>query len=150
MTNEIDKKYIEKNIELANQWKIFISKANGAAGLLGDEGPVSILGKPYIGSPQTICSDSLIPIGGFETEEEALNLAKYIKTKFLRFMVGILKVSQNTTQIVYRLVPLQNFTSDSDINWENSIEEIDEQLFDKYELTEEDRDYINNSIKEMD
>ena len=81
-----------------------------------------------------------------------LNINQKIKnreTKFLRFMVGILKSSQNIYQIVYKFVPMQDFTNQSDIDWENTIDEIDEQLFDKYGLSNEEREYIKSSIKEM-
>lgn len=145
----ISKEKIIKNIRLMNNWKIFTSKGNGGAGTLQDDKPVMILGKAYIGSPGEICTDSLIPIGNFEIKEEALNLQKYMKTKFLRFMVGILKVSQNVYQNVYQFVPLQNFTNDSDINWNMSIKDIDYQLYKKYSLSNEEIKYIENKIKKM-
>lgn len=145
-TNEEE---ITKNKELANRYKVFMSKANGAAGILGEKDEVAILGKPYIGSNRSVCTDSLIPIGDFSTEQEAINLSKYLLTKFLRFMVGILKSSQNISQIVYKFVPMQDFTNQSDIDWENTIDEIDEQLFDKYGLSNEEREYIKSSIEEM-
>lgn len=145
----IKEEEINKNKELANRYKVFMSKANGAAGILGEKDEVAILGKPYIGSNRSVCTDSLIPIGDFSTEQEAKNLSKYLLTKFLRFMVGILKSSQNIYQIVYKFVPMQDFTNQSDIDWENTIDEIDEQLFDKYGLTEEEREHIKSSIKDM-
>ena len=146
----IKKNYITKNIDLVDKWKIFTSKGNGGAGVLGGEKPVAILGKSYIGTPNSACTDSLIPIGNFNTEIEAINLQKYMSTKFLRFMVGILKVSQNIYQNVYQFVPIQNFNQDSDINWECSIAEIDAQLYDKYNLTEEERKIIEKMIKPME
>ena len=81
---------------------------------------------------------------------EAENLQKYLKTKFLRYMVSLVKSSQNTTQIVYRFVSLQNFTENSDIDWSKPIDNIDEQLFDKYKLSEEEREHIKKSIKDME
>ena len=116
---------------------------------MGTNDQVAILGKPYIGEKGTLCTDSLIPIGDFSSMVEAENLALYIKTKFLRYMVGILKSSHNLYQVVYRFVPMQDFTNNSDIDWSKSIDEIDEQLFDKYELSEEEREHIKNSIKDM-
>lgn len=64
-------------------------------------------------------------------------------------MVTLVKSSQNTTQIVYRFVPIQDFTEKSDIDWTKSIDEIDEQLFNKYNLTKEERNHIKSSIKDM-
>jgi hypothetical protein len=145
----VDSNLIIKNKEIADKWKIFMSKSNGAAGLLTDNKEVSILGKPYLAKPKSACTDSLIPIGNFETEFEAKALASYIKTKFLRYMVGILKTSQNILQNVYQFVPLQDFTSKSDIDWTKSIEEIDQQLYKKYNLTKEEIEFIEKMIKPM-
>ena len=146
----VKKDVIAKNIDIANKWKVFISKGNGGAGTLGDGKPVSILGKPYLGKIKSVCTDSLIPIGGFDTEAEALNLQKYIKTKFLRYIVGILKVSQNVYQNVYQFVPLQDFTDKSDIDWSKAIPEIDQQLYKKYNLTDEEISLIESKIKPME
>ena len=141
---------ITKNKDIADSWKVIISKGNGGAGTLSDGKPVAILGKPFIGNNRSVCTDSLIPIGKFNTEAEAGNLQKYIKTKFLRFMVGILKVSQNVYQNVYKYVPIQDFTNNSDINWDKPIAEIDIQLYAKYGFSQEEKDYIESMIKVME
>ena len=141
---------IIKNKELVNKWKVFTSKGNGAAGTLSDGIPVSIIGKAFVGKPGSGCSDSLFPIGSFDTEEEALNLQKYFATKFLRFMVGIMKVSRNITQLVYKYVPIQNFTNASDIDWSKPVAELDKQLYAKYGLSQEEIDYIEYIIKPME
>jgi len=145
----VDKKYITKNADLAENWKVFISKGNGGAGLLTDNKEVSILGKPYLGGPKSVCTDSLIPIGNFKNKSEAIALSNYIKTKFFRFMIGILKTSQNVLQNVYQFVPLQDFTSKSDIDWSKSIAEIDKQLYKKYKLTKDEIEFIESMIKPM-
>ncbi len=146
----IDKSNVKKNKELMTKWKIFTSKGNGGAGILGGEKAVSILGKSYIGEPNSVCTDSLIPIGSFNTKLEASNLQKYMATKFLRFMVGILKVSQNIYQNVYQFTPIQDFTDNSDIDWNKSISEIDKQLYEKYELNEVEINIIETMIKSME
>lgn len=146
----VKKDIITKNMDIANKWKVFISKGNGGAGTLGDEKQVAILGKPYLGKAKSVCTDSLIPIGCFDTEAEALNLQKYIKTKFLRYIVGILKVSQNVYQNVYQFVPLQDFTEKSDIDWSKSVAEIDQQLYAKYSLNDEEISFIESMIKPME
>ena len=133
-----------------NSYKIFISKGNGASGTLDYNKPNYIIGRAYVGGPGSVCTDSLIPIGCFDTEEEALNLQKYMKTKFLRYLVGVMKTSRNIYQVVYELVPVQEFTNNSDINWNTSIEELDIQLFDKYDFTQEERKLIELLIKKMD
>lgn len=145
----IEESLIQKNVEIFNSWKIFTSKANGGAGLLGDDKPVSIIGKSYVAAPKVCCTDSLIPIGCFETEEEATNLQKYMRTKFLRYLAGILKTSQNLYQGIYKFVPVQDFTSKSDINWMASIDNIDKQLYKKYGLSNDEVCCIETAIKEM-
>ena len=103
-----------------------------------------------MGAPQSACTDSLFPIGKFDTLEEAENLAKYMKTKFLRYMVSILKTSQNVTQIVYGFVPMQDFTASSDIYWSKTVEEIDQQLYVKYGLSPEEVEHIESMIKSVE
>ncbi len=146
----IEKEKVTKNRESIKSWKVISSKANGGAGLLTDDKKVAIIGKSFVAEPDSICTDSLLPFGQFKTQKEALNLQKYMSTKFLRFMVGILKVSQNIYQIVYQFVPLQDFTDTSDIDWNMSIHDIDKQLYKKYGFTEEEIEFIESKIKSME
>lgn len=88
-------------------------------------------------------------MGNFDTEQEADSLVKYLKTKFARALLGILKVTQDITPRVWKFVPLQNFTSESDIDWSKSVAEIDQQLYVKYDLTHEEIDFIETNVKEM-
>ena len=74
----------------------------------------------------------------------------YIKTKFARSLFGVLKVTQDITPTKFKYVPLQDFTSSSDIDWSKSVYEIDLQLYDKYGLTAEERNFIETHVKEMD
>lgn len=153
----IDRKNISKNLELVDKWKIFTSKGNGAAGTIDFNKQNAIIGKAYVATPNCACSDSLIPIGAFNTQIEAENLAKYMATKFLRFMVGVMKTSRNIYQVVYRFVPIQDFatnTSDAGqsdkIDWSKSIPEIDQQLYRKYDLSPEEIAFIEKMIKPME
>lgn len=138
-----------KSIEIIDKWKVFTSKGNGGAGTLGDGKPVMIIGKAYIGTPGSVCTDSLLPFGNFDTKEEALNLQKYMQTKFFRYCVGILKTSQNLYQIVYKFVPQQDFTNDGDIDWSQSLSDIDNQLYIKYGLEPSEISYIESIIRPM-
>ena len=141
---------IPKKKDSITKWKVFTSKGNGGAGTLQDGKAVSIIGKSFVAEPNSICTDSLIPIGCFDSEIEANSVKKYMSTKFLRFMVGILKVSQNIYRNVYGFVPMQDFTNKSDIDWNKSIHEIDLQLYKKYNLTDDEINYIESKIKEME
>lgn len=89
-------------------------------------------------------------IGCFSNKEEAGNLLKYLKSKFARTLLGILKITQHNPISTWKYVPLQDFTSSSDIDWSKSIHEIDLQLYDKYGLNEEERNFIETHVKEME
>lgn len=100
--------------------------------------------------PNSCCTDSLIPIGKFDTLEEAINLQMYLKTRFVRYMISILKVSQNLYQNVYQFVPLQDFTNKSDLNYKESIDNLDEQLFDKYNISSLEIEHINEHVSKVE
>lgn len=136
---------IRKNKELFNNYKVFISKSAG-----NPNGDKKVIGMPYVGKRKSACTDSLFTIGSFDNNIEAENLAKYLKSKFVRYLVSILKSSQNVTQIVYEFVPLQDFKDKSDIDWAKSVAEIDKQLYKKYNLTQEEIDFIEKTIKPME
>ena len=146
----IKRERINRNQHLIDKWKIFISKSNGAAGILTPQKEVAIIGYPYIGRPLTVCTDSLFPIGEYDNAKEAINLQKYMKTRFFRFVVGLLKSSNNICQNVYQLVPLQNFSDNSDINWEKELTDIDKQLYKKYNLSKDEINTIETMIKPME
>lgn len=104
---------------------------------------------PVLAKPGQLCTETFLEIGPFESEIEAANLIQYIKTKFFRTLVGIQKQTQHTTQKVYRFVPMQNFTENSDIKWGESIDSIDKQLFKKYGLSKEETEFIEKNVQEM-
>lgn len=105
----------------------------------------------FVAAPGSVCSETFIVMGADLdlTEESAHNLVAYVKTKFARFLHGKAKVSQHGTKSTYRFVPQVDLSAESAIDWSVSSEQIDEQLFDLYELSEEEREYIRSSIKTM-
>ena len=104
------------------------------------------MGDAFIGHTATFIS-----IGNFETEQEAKNCLKYLKSKFCRTMLGIKKTTQhNKTKKVWECVPNQDFSENSNINWSKSISEIDQQLYTKYGLSQDEIDFIERMIKPMD
>ena len=125
------------------KYKVLMPAANGS-GAIGEVLSTPLIGEPLIGETETFIS-----IGSFDTFEEANALLKYVKTRFSRVLLGILKVTQHITPEKWRYVPLQDFTSNSDIDWSKSIAEIDEQLFDKYGLDDKEREFIRTKVKEM-
>ena len=141
----IDKSKVIKCLDISEKNKIFISYAYGA----GEGFPHQIINKPFIPVNNSVCTETYLVISPFESEEEVNNALKYMYTKFFRSLVLVAKNSQHATSKTYRFVPIQNFTNNSDIDWSKSINEIDEQLFDKYGLSIEEREYIKSSIKDM-
>lgn len=139
---------VSKGSDILKTWKVFISKADGAAGQLGNPIPARILGLGVVGDPSTICSETFLAIAPFSSEQEANNVTIYCRTKFFRFMVGIRKL-KNMTRDTYKFVPMQNFTDNSDIDWSKSVEEIDKQLYKKYHLSDTEIAFIESMIKPM-
>lgn len=125
------------------KYKVFVPAANGS-GALGEVLSTPLIGQPLIGHTQTFIS-----IGCFEDKQDAKNLLKYIKTKFCRVMLGILKITQHNPAPKWKYVPLQDFTPNSDIDWSKSIHEIDLQLYQKYGLDEKEIAFIESHVKEM-
>ena len=144
----IRKEYISTHENL-NSYKVLLPKSNGS-GAIGKTVPTAIIGEPIIASPSCGHTQSFISIGAFDSENEAESLFKYVKTKFVRVLVGILKVTQDNKRGVWEHVPLQDFTANSDIDWSKSIAEIDQQLYAKYNLTEEEISFIESMIKPME
>lgn len=124
-------------------YKVFVPAANGS-GAIGEVLSTPIIGEPIIGSTETFLS-----VGKFETQEEAENCMKYIKTKFARAMLGTLKITQHNIQETWLNVPLQDFTANSDIDWSKSVSEIDRQLYKKYGLSKDEIAFIESKVKEM-
>ena len=135
--------YIDDSNEQLNKWKVLLPKSNGS-GTLGELLSTPLIAKPLEGYTQTF-----IGIGAFETEEDAQAAYKYVVSKFARTMLGILKITQDNPPEKWKYVPLQDFSSSSDIDWSQSIESIDSQLYDKYGLSEEERNFIETHVKEM-
>lgn len=139
-----DYKYIEsdkiiKNINLIKKYKLFVSKADGAAGQIGNPIPARIIGKPEEGYLNTVCTETFLVIGPFDSEKEMINVKEYMKTKFFRFLVGARK-NKNMTQDTYKFVPILDFSR----KWEDS------DLFSLFNLSMEQIDYINNMITDYD
>lgn len=124
-------------------YKIAVPGANGT-GVFGE-----VLSTPLILGPGVAATQTFITIGSFESKEEAEACLKFVKSKFARAMLGVLKVTQNNARGTWKHVPLQDFTDASDIDWSQSIPEIDQQLYDKYGLDAEEIEFIESNVKPM-
>ena len=137
----IDK--IRKNIKWLNSHKMLFPKAWGN----GDASTDRL--KPIIADLPSCCTETYLIVGPFLSSEETNNAYKYTQTKLFHCLVFLIKNTQNTMQKAYSYVPLQNFTKQSDIDWNKSIPEIDQQLYTKYHLTTEEIAFIEKMIKQM-
>lgn len=140
----ISKRYVDIESENLYKYKVIVPRANGT-GALGE-----VLSSPIVLSPNEGYTQTFIGIGAFSTKVEAENTLKYIKTKFARAMLGILKIDQHNEKDTWKKVPLQDYTENSDIDWSQSIPEIDKQLYEKYGLSEEEIAFIETNVKEME
>ena len=132
----VDRNCIRNNINAVSKYKVYISKAYGERG----EFPYWVLGKPFIGEPDSVCTETYLLIGNLENREYAENIKSYISTRFFRFFVLLKKNTQNAPKGVYSFVPMQDFSKP----W------IDEELYAKYGLTEEEIAFIESMIKPME
>jgi hypothetical protein len=142
----LERDEITKNANWIDNYKVFAPYANNIGTELNDDNL-----NAFVGEPKTICTETYIVMGASLNLDliSSTNLVKYFFTKFARFMHSLPKVSQHGTSKTYKFVPLQNFKSDSDINWGKLTKEIDEQLYTKYKLTPEEIDFIESMIKPM-
>ena len=125
-------------------WKVLIAGAIGT-GAFGET-----ISEPVVSDPRTAHTQTFVSMGEFKTKYEAEALSLYLKTKFARAMLGIMKTTQNNqSKVVWSKIPLQNFTESSDIDWTKSVKEIDKQLYAKYGLDETEIDFIESHVKEM-
>lgn len=127
---------IPRNENWISKYKIYITKSYGA----GEDFPHQILNKPILGIPNSCCTETYLVIGPFEDKETTQNVISYIKTKLFRFLVLLAKNTQDATQKVYQFVPMQDFNE----SW------TDEKLYKKYNLTQEEIDFIESMIKPME
>ncbi|MCI6265009.1 MAG: Eco57I restriction-modification methylase domain-containing protein [Collinsella sp.] len=138
----VKRKYIN-HVDNLDSFKLFINQANGA-GVFGET-----IAAPIVAMPGEAHTETFLSIGKFKTEDEACAAKKYLYTKFLRVLLGVLKVTQNGNKPVWRCIPLQDFTSNSDIDWSRSVADIDRQLYAKYGLDDEEIQFIESHVKEM-
>jgi len=145
--NDRVNKYIRReyinDVSNLDYFKVFIPKASG----IGEFGEA--LGPSFVASPGMGHTETFFSVGRFDNSVEAENLLKYLKSKFSRALLSLLKKTQNITPGNFDYIPLQNFTSSSDINWNKDISDIDKQLYEKYNFSAEEIQFIEKNVKEM-
>lgn len=138
----IKKRYLQP-CEGIGKYKVILPESNNS-GVFGET-----LVAPFVGERDIATTQTFISIGFFDSKYEAEALLKYICGKFARAMLGTLKITQHNKRETWGNVPLQNFTPSSDIDWSQSIADIDRQLYRKYNLTDDEIAFIESHVKEM-
>lgn len=126
----VAKKIIVKNEKLIDRYKVLVSKASPG----GDEYPHSIVSQPIVSEPNSVCTETYLVIKDVDSRIEAENLVSYIKTRFFRFMMSLVKNTQNISKASYTFVPLQDFSHP----W------TDEMLYGKYKLSSDEIAFIES------
>jgi len=142
-TKYCHRRYLKSEHKSLFKYKVLVPKAAGS-GKFGDVFPEMIVVKP-----ETAFTQTYISIGTFDDETEAKNLSLYLKTKFCRALLYVLKVTQDNLPAAWRYVPKQDFSDNSDIDWSQSIADIDRQLYAKYGLDQNEINFIESHVKEM-
>lgn len=132
-----------------NKYKVAVPASRNAGGMLGDK-PAQVTGYSLLLEPGTGVTQTFITIGSFDTKAEGEACLKYIQSKFARVMLGILKVTQHNPRSTWKHVPNQDFGSSSDIDWNKSMPEIDQQLYAKYRLDPDEIAFIESHVKPME
>lgn len=135
---------IPKGHNLLNKYKVFVPLS------YGDGRKGEILTNIKVVGPNEACTSTYVAVFPTDNIDVANNVAKYLSTRLFNLLIGEVKVTQSASKEVYQLVPLQDFTSTSDIDWSQSISNIDQQLYKKYNLNQEEIDYIEKTIRPME
>lgn len=148
----ISKSEIDKGYEYLDKYKVLISKTGAEhAGEPNKDGKFKVIPSSMkVIGPNEICTHSYFLIGATLNKSIAENIYKYMKTQCVRFLMLIAMSGFGLSKNVLIFVPLQDFTSSSDIDWSQSISDIDKQLYKKYNLSEEEINFIETNVKEME
>ena len=137
----VSKKDVRSNLELIEKWKVVMSKASAEhAGQTDNDGRKKVVSKVEVLKPNQICTETYLLLGTFDEENEANNLAGYVKTSFFRFLLSTILLTQNIAKDKFQFVPLQDFSHP----W------TDEMLYKKYGLTQEEIAFIESMIRPME
>ncbi|HIV54268.1 MAG TPA: Eco57I restriction-modification methylase domain-containing protein [Candidatus Anaerobiospirillum stercoravium] len=139
----IDRSEITKSTHLINTWKVMVPEASSDG---GQKIPDSVLGSTFIAPCPSVCTQTYL-FFYCASEAEAHRIQSYIKTRFFRFMVSLRKLTQHAPRGSYIWVPQQDFSEQSQFDWDSSTAELEQALYDKYQLSTEERAYIERMVK---
>ncbi len=132
----IKRNLVKQNESWINEYKVYISYAYGERGAF----PYLVIGKPFLGEPNTCCTETYLVIRPFDSLQKCENVISYMRTRFFRFLVLLKKNTQHATSKVYSLVPIQDFNE----SW------TDEKLYKKYGLTAEEITFVESMVRPME
>lgn len=143
----IERSKIKSHQEMIDVWKVYMPYANNIGTELNDDNQ-----NTFVGEPNSVCTETFIVAGATLNlnQNSATNLSMYLRTKFARLLLSLAKCSQHGTSKTYCYVPMQDFSSQSDIDWSKSVSDIDQQLYRKYGLSEEEMEFVESMIKPME
>ena len=145
----IKKTYVQEHENL-NKYKVLLPKSNGS-GAIGEVLSTPLVGTPLVGTPLVGHTQTFISFGAFDTEKEAENCLKFIKTDIARAMLGTLKITQdNATKEVWNNVPWFDFNDYSFIDWSKSVVEIEKQLYGYFNVPDEIISELKANVRRMD
>ena len=140
-TSYVNKTEVTANIDLIDDWKVIMSKTSAEhAGQSDKDGRKRILSRVEILAPGTICSESYLLVYTCKRKEEAENVVSYMKTQFFRFLLSSVLLTQNIAKDKFCFIPVQDFTR----SW------TDNDLYEKYNLSEEEIAFIDSLIRPID
>ena len=135
----IERSAVLTGSDLIDKWKVIVSMAYGEGGETRDY-PRMIMGRPIVTPPKSACTETYLVVGAYETETEAKNLETYLKTKFLRFLVGLRKNTQHITRDRFYFVPSLSMKR----TW------TDKKLYTHFDLSADEIAFIESMIRPME
>jgi site-specific DNA-methyltransferase (adenine-specific) len=140
---------VKQNVDAVTRWKVIASKASAQGGRADKDGMRKVIPKVEVLPPNYACTESYLLIYDFDNEDAANRAASYIRSKLFRFLLSLSVITQNISKESFRFVPQQDFTANSDIDWSQSVADIDRQLYEKYHLIDKEIAFIESMIKPM-
>ena len=140
---------ITTNSDIVDDWKVICSYASAQGGRADKDGKRKVLPKVEVLEPNVICSETYLLVYHFSDKETAEKAAKYLKTKFFRYLLSLKVITQHISRESFSFVPNQDFSKKRDVDWSKSIDEIDKRLYKKYGLDDNEIAFIESMIKPM-
>ena len=137
---KIPRRLINTGVSLIDKWKVLVSAvSHDWAGQPDKDGKRRVLSKLILAPPGSICTETYLVVDSFDTKEEAESLLHFLKLKFPRFLIAQLSLSQHITKGRFAFVP--------ELSWDKKYQ--DTMLYKKYSLSDDEINFIEDSIKEM-